>query len=169
MPKRYVFQFFMNRHFHFSKFIHIFHDFSTFAFVWTSSKNLNNFRVRRIRRTRWSSQDSDMNKTYENYGNKSHQTTANNAQLATIIHLKINRDMLSSISNKIVIFDFHVISNDCEPDGPYFRPAIPEIIRTPDTHPRWWGRRRPMEPWLSDQYSLYCSENAIRLTNYLKF
>ena len=57
-----------------------------------------------------------MNKTYENYGNKSHQTTANNAQLATIIHLKINRDMLCSISNEIVIFDFHVISN--EPDGP---------------------------------------------------
>ena len=60
-----------------------------------------------------------MNKTYKNYGNKSHQTTTNNAQLASIIHLKINRDMLSSISNKIVIFDFHVISNDCEPDGPY--------------------------------------------------
>ena len=46
MPKRYVFQFFMNRHFHFSKFIHIFHDFSTFAFAWTSSKNLNNLSVR---------------------------------------------------------------------------------------------------------------------------
>ena len=70
-------------------------------------------------RTWCSSGDSNMSKTYENYGNKSHQTTANNAQLATIIHLKINRDMFSSISNKIVIFDFHVISNDCEQDGPH--------------------------------------------------
>ena len=42
MPKWYVFQFFVYRHFHFSQFVHIFHNFSTFSFAWPSSKNFNN-------------------------------------------------------------------------------------------------------------------------------
>ena len=57
-----------------------------------------------------SSDLSNVSKTYENNGNKSHQTATNNTQRTSIIHFEINRNMLSWISNKIVIFDFDMIS-----------------------------------------------------------
>ena len=88
--------------------------------------------------------DQNRRKTYENKGNKSHQTTTNYAQRATIIHFEINRDMLSFISNKIVILDFYMISN-----GSFYMSII--IIRSA----------------LSNHCSLYCSEDPIGLTNFL--
>ena len=48
-------------------------------------------------------------KTYENDGNKGHQTSANDTQCTTIIHLEIDCNMLSRIPDKIVIFNFYRI------------------------------------------------------------
>jgi len=202
MPKRYVFQFFMNRHFHFSKFIHIFHDFSAFALAWTSSKNLNNFSVRRIRRTRCSQGKGLGVLVGTQIWAKPMKITAIrviklppimlNLQPSSIwksieicsapfrIKLLFLTFMWSQMTANRTVRTVIVFAILCRPLGvcPRFQNFLlawdswnyqDSRIWSPDTHPRRWVRKRPVEPWLSDQYSLYCSKNAVRLTNFLKF
>ena len=173
MPKRYVFQFFMNRHFHFSKFIHIFHDFSTFAFAWTSSKNLNNLSVRPtskqgkglgvLVRTRiWTIpmkitairviklppimlnlQPSSIWKLIE---------ICSAPFRIKLLFLTFMRSQMTANRTVRTIIVFAIIYRPPQELDvlsvrdfitPFLRPEIPEIIRIPDTHPRRWERRRP--------------------------